>query len=149
MDSTVRPPAALFYWGIFWRLYDAHYKYIVGPLCHNFCPINYPPSSSASPTDPPRDHFLFRKLTLMVFLHHKWCWCCLNAHEIMCYFYLQGYNQFVDLGCAYIYIPLQTSKLLKDSMASPLCLWVESFEVVKILLIFETTNTETLKFHFH
>ena len=148
MDSTVRPPAALFYWGIFW-LYDAHYKYIVGPLCHNFCPINYPPSSSASPTDPPRDHFLFRKLTLMVFLHHKWCWCCLNAHEIMCYFYLQGYNQFVDLGCAYIYIPLQTSKLLKDSMASPLCLWVESFEVVKILLIFETTNTETLKLHFH
>ena len=108
---TAPPARCLILLRDFW-LYDAHYKYIVGPLCHNFCPINYPPSSSASPTDPPRDHFLFRKLTLMVFLHHKWwCWCCLNAHEIMCYFYLQGYNQFVDLGCASIFIlPLKVSK---------------------------------------
>ena len=65
----------------------------------------------------PHDHFLFRKLTLMVFLHHKWC--CLNAHEIMCYFNLQGYNQFVDLGCAYISLPsnFKVSKRFCDGLS--------------------------------
>ena len=36
MDSTAR---CLILLRDFW-LYDAHYKYIVGPLCHNFLPIN-------------------------------------------------------------------------------------------------------------